>query len=76
MEELQMEELNASQTRIPTSVFNEIVFNGGVACVKRRDGVKIYLVSSSDMTSLTRLKAARRNKKIATDNKKGVDGEH
>jgi hypothetical protein len=47
--------LSASQTRIPTETFNQVVYNGERIEVRRRDGQSIFLISKEDLDYLEEL---------------------
>jgi len=44
-----MAKLAASQTRIPTRIFNDVVFRNARVVIERRDGEKVYLISQKDL---------------------------
>ncbi len=44
--------LNASNTRIPTHSFNEVVYRGERVRINRRGGDAVYLVSEEDLLRL------------------------
>lgn len=44
--------LKASKTRIPTDVFNRVVYNGDIVEVKRRGGKSVYIVSKDLFESM------------------------
>ena len=44
-----MSKLAASQTRIPTKIFNEVVFRNARVAIERRDGEKVFLISKKDL---------------------------
>lgn len=47
-----MKEVSAAKSRIPPQVFNAVAYGGEVACIKRRDGIKVYLVSETVIEAL------------------------
>ena len=47
--------LNASDARIPPSIFNRVAFKGEQVRIERRDGVAIYIISEEDMEALDAL---------------------
>ena len=44
-----MAKLAASQTQIPTRIFNDVVFRNARVVIERRDGEKVYLISQKDL---------------------------
>lgn len=47
-----MTSINASRARIPTRVFNEVVFRNERVEVRHRSGASVYLVSKEDIELL------------------------
>ena len=47
-----MKEISASATRIPPRIFNAVAYGGEIACIKRRDDIKVYLVSEKVLEAL------------------------
>ena len=47
--------LSASQTRIPTEAFNQVVYKGKRIEVRRRDGRSLYLISKDELAYYEKL---------------------
>ena len=41
--------LNASKTRIPAEVFNDVAFRNARVAIKRRDGESVILISAKEL---------------------------
>ena len=50
-----MTTLNASQVRIPSKAFEEVLSNGERIRIRRKDGEEVYLVSRQDLRALEAL---------------------